>query len=71
MALEMKSIHSSHINEGGYDPDTQELHIQYDKGKYSVYKNVPPDVASDVLNAWSVGQMLHRIVKGRYDHEYR
>jgi hypothetical protein len=70
MPLEMQSVYSSHVNKVGYDTDTHELIVEWDTGKVSAYEDVPPDVASEALNAWSIGTFLNATVKKQYRHRY-
>ena len=70
MAIQTKSVYSSHVDTVSYDDETQELSVKWDTGKTSVYAGVPPDTASQVMNSWSVGTALHQAVKGKYEHRY-
>lgn len=65
---EMKQVHSSHIESIGYD-DTG-LHVEYKNGSQVVYKDVPSNIAKDIMSSWSVGSSLKLLVKGSYEHEY-
>ena len=67
---EMSPVYSSHVEAVGYDPLLQELHVQWNTGKVSVYHGVPPEVGADLHKRASVGEALKEI-KGRYRHEYR
>ncbi len=71
MALKMKKVFSSHIDAVGYDPDSKELHVRFQKGKTAVYMDVPADTAQMVVDAPSVGTALHQFVKGKFAHGYR
>jgi hypothetical protein len=71
MAPTMRSVHSSHVSQIGYDPDTSELHVVWDTGKTSVYANVSAETANTVSNAWSVGNALKTMIKGNHDHSYK
>jgi hypothetical protein len=66
----MQSVYSSHVNKVGYDPQSKTLLVQWDTGKTSAYEGVPPDVADEAINAWSVGSFLNSAVKGRFRHSY-
>ena len=66
----MRSVYSSHVNQIGYDAETGELHVMWDTGKTSVYSGVPPEVADEVSNSWSVGKALTASIKGKYAHRY-
>lgn len=66
----MKQVWSSHIETIGYEPETKELHVVWDTGKTSVYHDVQPDVANDVMSAPSIGKALHKWVKDKHEHSY-
>jgi KTSC domain-containing protein len=70
----MTPVSSSHVAAIGYEAG--ELHVEYQNGKTSVYGDegypVSEDVYNAVLNAASVGQALHQIVKTQgYPHRYQ
>ncbi len=74
--MEMKRVFSSHINSVGYDPDSKELHVEFQgkgggTGRTAVYMDVPPTVAKLVVDAPSVGTALHEHVKGQYALGYK
>jgi hypothetical protein len=66
----VKKVFSSHIEQVGYEPATQSLTVIFKNGKTATYTGVPPDVASNVVDAPSVGSALHQFVRGKYDHSY-
>ena len=66
----MHAIYSSHVKRVGHDPSTQELHVEWDTGKKSVYSGVPADVAERVRTSWSVGTAIRNEVRPHYDHRY-
>ena len=66
----MKRVFSSHVNEVGYDPAAQELHVVFDNGKHAVYSGVPAVKGRAVVDAPSVGSALHTEIKGQYAHRY-
>lgn len=68
--MEMKRVFSSHINSVGYNPDSQELYVEFSNGKTGVYFGVKSDVAQLVVDAPSVGSALHRFIKGKYAFGY-
>jgi len=65
----MQPVQSSLVSEIGYDPATQELTVAWQEGRVSVYSSVPQNVASDVMNAPSVGRAM-QAVKKTYQHRY-
>jgi hypothetical protein len=66
----MRPVYSSHVTAVGHDPEKQELHVQWDTGKTSIYAGVPASLAEQVRTSASVGQALRDRVKGKYDHRY-
>lgn len=67
----MKSVFSSHVHSIGYDPAARVLHVKFgNTGKTVVYEGVPPDVAMMVVGAPSIGEALHREVRGRFGYGY-
>lgn len=72
MAIESKSVYSSHVDTVSYDDEKQELSVRWDTGKTSIYSGVPPYVANEVMNSWSVGKALHSLIKNNdaYPHRY-
>jgi hypothetical protein len=65
----MRNVYSSHIDRVGYDDETGRLHVHWSNGSEGYYAT-PADVARSVLTAPSIGQELHRIVRGSYDFTY-
>ena len=66
MALpSMRPVFSSHIDSIGYDEEAGELHVAFQTGRTAVYSEVPPNVARDILTAPSIGQALHRQIRGQ------
>jgi hypothetical protein len=68
----MRSVYSSHVDEIGYDPETEELHVRYNTGRTVVYDGVPLTVAAAVQSGSvaSIGEALHEHVRGKYQHRY-
>jgi hypothetical protein len=58
------------VDEIGYDPDTEELHVKYPSGRTAVYEGVPLTVAATVQSSPSIGEALHAHVRGKYGHRY-
>jgi hypothetical protein len=70
MAANTRSVFSSHISTVGYDDASGNLTVAYQNGKTSVHAGVPPDVAAKVMGSASIGQALHKHIRGRFDHSY-
>ncbi len=66
----MRNVYSSTVDRAGYAPETNELHVVWKGGKTSVYSDVSPVKADEVLNSWSVGKAIHRQIKGAHEHRY-
>ena len=67
----MREVYSSHVNKIGHDPKTNELWVEWDSGKTSVYSGVSAELADQVTNSWSVGSALRDQIKsGGYAHRY-
>lgn len=68
MPASFKSVFSSHIDEIGYDDETRELTVRWDgDGGTTVYRGVPHEVAKEVWHAPSIGEALHRHIRGKFD----
>jgi hypothetical protein len=49
--MERKRINSSRIRSAGYDPQKQELEIEFSDGKIVSYRGVSPEVNRQFVNA--------------------
>ena len=65
-----KDVYSSNVSRVGYDAEAKELYVTWIRGKRSVYVGVPEQLAIDLSNAPSVGQMLNSEIKPYYAHRY-
>jgi len=65
-----QNVFSSHVEAVGFDDATGDLLISWKNGKTSAYAGVPEDLAQQVANAPSVGQMIHGLIKNNYPHRY-
>ena len=71
MALVMRQVFSSRVDQIGYDDEKQQLHVIWkDSGKESIYSGVDPVKADTVMNSWSVGKALNELVIGNHGHGY-
>lgn len=66
----MQSVYSSHVDRIGHDPETNELHVQWQGGKTSIYSGVPAGLAEDVRNSWSVGNAVKDQIIDKFSHRY-
>jgi hypothetical protein len=68
---EMRSVLSSLANAIGFDQETGDLHVTFSNGKTAVYHGVPPEIAQQILDAPSVGEALHSMIRGKYRFSYQ
>jgi hypothetical protein len=66
----MRAIYSSHVDSTGYDAETKTLYVKWDSGKVSAYDGVPPQLADEIQNSWSVGKALTTQIKSAFPHRY-
>ena len=66
---EMHYVDSSNVEAIGYDPDTQELYVQFIKSGGYVYLDVEEWVFDEFLQAESKGQYLNQNIKGVYNYQ--
>jgi len=66
----MREVYSTSVSRIGYDAQTKDLHVVWKGDKASVYTGVPPSVADEVMNSWSVGKAVRETVIGNYEHRY-
>ena len=70
--MEMQFVDSRAMDQMGYDPDNQELHIVFKGCRRCIYSQVPPEIWDGLQNAPSEGTYLTGVVKAngypfRYD----
>lgn len=65
----MEPVTSGNIAAFGYDPDDQELYIEFNSGGLYIYQGVPSDVAEGLREAPSKGQYHSQFIKGVYPFE--
>ena len=68
MAAWSKSVFSSMVSSISYDPDTQEMVVQWTRGGSGVYSGVPEDAADELTRSASVGTMINTEFKGVYPY---
>ena len=66
----MQNVYSSNVQAISHDPDKQELHVQWQGGKTSVYSGVPANVAQEISTSWSVGKAIREQIIPNYSHKY-
>lgn len=57
---------SSNLAAATYDPDLENLQIEFVSGDRYTYFNVPRSVYMGMQHAASAGQYFHRHIRGRY-----
>jgi KTSC domain-containing protein len=67
--VERQPVKSSNIKSIGYDPEKQELHVEFGSGQVYAYANVPPEKHQALLAAESIGQHFARHI--RTSHGFR
>jgi hypothetical protein len=60
---------SSNLASASYEPDVEDLTIEFQSGDSYVYRNVPVSVYRGLCQASSAGSYFHRQIKGRYMYE--
>lgn len=65
--MQLTPVHSSMLKGIGYDPGTRQLTVQFHKGSSYEYKDVPPQVFSELLGAESPGGYFLNHVKGAFE----
>ena len=65
----MDFVHSSNINQIGYDADQMELHVIFNDGSLYVYADVPAEIFDQLQIAPSKGRYLNQEVKGVYSYD--
>lgn len=60
---------SSNLASATYDPEVENLKIEFIDGSVYTYFNVPNQVYRSLGLAGSAGSFFHRHIKGRYSYE--
>ena len=61
-----KPVYSDMVASIGYNDETNELIVTFNKGRKYVYAGVPEELAVQLANAPSVGQMMNSEIKPNY-----
>lgn len=69
MTVARTPVDSSNVRSIGYDPATQELHVEFHStpGTVYVYSGVPPEKHAALMAAESKGSALHTTIKKATD----
>jgi len=60
---------STHIRSIDYDPDSEDMTVEFRSGDTYLYRNVPEGVYRQWQTAGSAGEYFQRHVKNRYAYE--
>ncbi len=60
---------SSNLASASYDPEVENLQIEFVSGDSYTYFNVPPAIYRALTLAASAGQYFHRHIKGAFSYE--
>lgn len=60
---------SSHVSGIRYDPDTQDLYVQFRDGETYRYKDVPQNVWIELQEHGSKGRYVNIVLRRRYRYE--
>ena len=64
--MEMVHVHSSMIQEVGYNPVDSILAVRFNGGKLFHYEGVPRELYEGVLQSESIGKYFNQHVRGQY-----
>ncbi len=67
--LEMRPVSSSNIAAVGFDPENQNVHVEFLNGSTYAYMGVPEHEFQNLLSASSVGSYLNRHFKNVYPYQ--
>jgi len=67
--MQREPLISKAVTSAGYDPDTEQLEIEFRSGRVYRYRGVPRGVFDFLLRTKSKGSYVHRMVDGHYPYE--
>ena len=67
--MNLVKVESSNLEAVGYDQDTQEMTVEFKGGGLYKYKDVPFEVYTELMDADSIGQLFHKLIRGNYEFE--
>lgn len=65
--MRRKPIDSSAIASVGYNPEREELEVEFRSGSVYRYFDVPQEIYEDLLQAPSKGRFFASFIRGQYD----
>ncbi|MFN0277800.1 MAG: KTSC domain-containing protein [Pyrinomonadaceae bacterium] len=66
---EMINVSSSNIESIGYDPENEQVYVQFLNGSTYIYKGVPIHEFENLRDSASLGSYMHRNFKNVYPYE--
>lgn len=67
-ALLTRSVESSNLDQLAYNPETQELFVQFKGGRVYSYSGVPTMIWNELLNASSHGSYFYHNIRKSYPY---
>lgn len=64
--MRRKPVSSSSVASVGYDPKSQMLELEFHSGSVYEYREVPPEVFRDLMEAPSKGRFFASEIRGQY-----
>jgi hypothetical protein len=66
---EMTPVDSTNVAAVGYDPEAQEIYVQFLSGTTYKYLGTDEQTFEELRDAPSVGSYLNRVIKPNYDYQ--
>jgi hypothetical protein len=66
--MKMQKVKSSSVAAYGYDEATRTLAVRFLNGGVYHYADVPPETATGLGSAKSIGSYLHAHIRGKFGH---
>ena len=64
--MQRTPLRSRAVSSAGYDPNTQELELEFHNGRVYRYRDVPAGVFEFLLRSPSKGGFVNRMIQNRY-----
>lgn len=64
-----RRVFSSHIETIDYAPESGQFIVEWRGGARTIYAGVPEEVARRIASSPSIGEALHREIRGRFPFE--
>lgn len=66
---EMVPVDSTNVARVGYDPEAQEIYVEFLSGTTYKYSSADEQTFEELRDAPSVGSYLNRVIKPNYDYQ--